>query len=343
MEKIDFILTWVDGSDLKWRSEKQKWEVTTNKASSLSVEANADCRYRSDDRLLRYWFRGVEKFAPWVNRVFFVTCGQKPEWLNENNPKLVLMNHEDYIPFEYLPTFNSNVIELNYHRIKDLSETFVLFNDDMFLLQPIEPSYFFCKGNPKLNTDLRYPNYVGHNNWSRFLFNDYCVVNRSFDIRKSIWNQKRKWFNVKELGVKRARQNIVCYIANKTLPVGIYGHLALPHLKSSIQELWNQHPDIMDCTCRHKFRSDDQVNQYLLCAWNQAKGCFYPVHEKGRGKQIEISPQSIDEIIHSIKNGLYPQVCLNDSPLNTDEEICMDLMMKAFDAFLPDKSSFEKR
>ncbi len=88
-------------------------------------DANADCRYR-DYGLLRYWFRSVERFAPWVNRMFFVTCGQKPEWLDENNPRLRLVNHADYIPAACLPTFQSNTIELNLHRIPDLSERFVL-------------------------------------------------------------------------------------------------------------------------------------------------------------------------------------------------------------------------
>jgi hypothetical protein len=59
----------------------------------------------------------VEKYAPWVNRVFFITCGQCPPWLNRNHPKLRLVDHKDFIPLEYLPTFNSMTIELNLHRI----------------------------------------------------------------------------------------------------------------------------------------------------------------------------------------------------------------------------------
>ena len=75
--------------------------------------------------------------------MFFVTCGQKPDWLDETNPKLRLINHAAYIPSEYFPTFHSDTIELNLHRIPDLSERFVLFNDDMFLLRPSTPDQFF--------------------------------------------------------------------------------------------------------------------------------------------------------------------------------------------------------
>ena len=45
----------------------------------------------------KYWFRGVEKFAPWVNKVYLVTDQQKPSWLNITSEKLVLVDHSDII------------------------------------------------------------------------------------------------------------------------------------------------------------------------------------------------------------------------------------------------------
>lgn len=98
--------------------------------------------------MLRYWFRGVEKFAPWVNKIFFVTYGHMPKWLNIDHPKLVVVKHEDFIPSQYLPTFNSQLIEFNFCYIKDLSERFVYFNDDMFLLNDVSPERFFKDGLP---------------------------------------------------------------------------------------------------------------------------------------------------------------------------------------------------
>ena len=338
MEKIDFVLTWVDGTDPKWIAEKRKYEKYIIESSE---EANAECRYRPETEMLRYWFRGVEKFAPWVNKIHFVTCGQKPYWLNGNHKKLNLVNHNDYIPSQYLPTFSSNVIELNLHRLPNLKEHFVLFNDDMYLLQPIRESFYFREGNPVLSADLRYPRYLRYNNWGRFLYNDYCIVNRCFYIKESIWGNRGKWFNLKELGTKRVRQNILCFLANRTLPVRIYEHVPNPHLKSSLQELWDVCGDIMDNTSKSKFRSDEQVNQYLLCAWNQAKGLFVPIRDEKRGKQFEISPNNIDRIVSAIENQQYPQVCLNDSPVNTENDICIEKICHAFNKILPDKSEFE--
>ena len=340
MGKIDFVLAWVDGSDPSWIVEKKKYENKGCDSVGLG-DANSQCRYR-DDGLLKYWFRCVENNAPWVNKIHFVTCGQKPIWLVENHPKLNLVNHSDYIPSQYLPTFNANTIEMNFHRIDSLSEQYVYFNDDEFILQELTPDFFFKNGQPVLETNLKYSNKVGYNNWSRLVFNDYCVVNRSFDIRKSIWKNRGKWFNIAELGMKRARQNFLCYIANKTLPVGLYGHVALPHLKSTLQEIWDACPDIMTQAMMHKFRMDDQVNQWLLCAWNQAKGSFYPTHENKIGKNFSLSTANVDKLCEAIKSKQFPQICINDTKKNTEPERCFKLVSEAFESILPNKSSFEK-
>ena len=101
---IDFVVTWVDGNDPAWQQEKQKYT-----AVNADVRVN---RYREWDQL-KYWFRAVEKYAPWVNKIHFVTWGHLPEWLDTTNPKLNIVNHKDYIPEEYLPTFSSHTIELH--------------------------------------------------------------------------------------------------------------------------------------------------------------------------------------------------------------------------------------
>ena len=339
MGKIDFVITWVDGSDPQWRKEKKYYEDLEH-INFQKDDANTECRYRNNG-LLKYWFRGVEKFAPWVNQIHFVTCGQKPEWLNTAHPKLHLVNHKDYIPPQYLPTFCSNVIELNLHRIESLSEKFVIFNDDIFLLQPLEPIFYFRNGLPVLDTDLTHSTLVGYNNWSRVLFNNYCIVRMSFNSKKSILDNWHKWFNLKELGYKRTIKNLLCYLANHTLPMSTYGHLSFPHLKSTLQEIWDTHPDLLEQVSLQKFRGDDGINQWLLCAWNQAKGCFYPTHKDRLGQNISIRPDAMNKICDIVKGGLTPQICLNDTLKNTDFENCTKAIVAAFETLLPTKSMFE--
>ena len=340
METIDFVITWVDGEDPKWLAEKQKYQ-NAGRPILLSGDANSDCRYRSDHELLRFWFRAVEKFAPWVRTIHFVTCGQKPYWLNENHSKLSLVNHKDFIPKKFLPTFNANPIEMNFHRIENLAEQFVFFNDDMFLLHPIGPDFFFRGGVPVLISDLRYPKNISYNNWSRLVFNDYCILQKSFNMKDTIWRNRKKWFDFSELGVKRTRQNFLSFLANKSIPVHIYGHLSSPHLKSSFQSVWDVWSEVMDITCSSRFRSDEQVNQWLLCGWNQALGKFYPAHEKNRGKNFSISPNNLEEVRNAILSQAYPQICINDTGNNTDPQRVSNELIEAFSQILPKKSEFE--
>ena len=140
---IDFVVTWVDGSDEDWIAQKNKYLVKNT--ASVDVRKR---RYR-DWNIFMYWFRGVEKYAPWVNHVYLVTSGHYPKWLDLTNPKLSLITHDVIFDEKYLPTFNNCAIELLMHKIPGLSEHFVYFNDDLFLTAPTEPSDFFKNGMPR--------------------------------------------------------------------------------------------------------------------------------------------------------------------------------------------------
>ena len=147
LEKIDFVVTYLDSTDKKWQEERAKY-------SGENLDSrNSEARYRNMDNF-QYWFRAIERYAPWVNKIHLVTWGHVPEWLDTTNPKINIVKHDDYIPKEYLPTFNSNVLDLNLDRIPGLSENFVYFNDDIFLNSKTEPSDFFKNNLPLLRGNL---------------------------------------------------------------------------------------------------------------------------------------------------------------------------------------------
>lgn len=133
-DMIDFVITWVDGDDPIWQ---KKFEYF----SKFSEGDKRSVRYRNWD-LLRYWFRGVEKYASWVRYVFFVTEGHIPDWINTECTKLKIVKHSDFIPLDDLPLFNSRAIEVNLHRIPELSEKFVYFNDDFLIINKINKTFF---------------------------------------------------------------------------------------------------------------------------------------------------------------------------------------------------------
>src|SRR5690606_10093694 len=140
---IDFVVTWVDMDDPKWKRDFAKYSGKIDNSKNETTEA----RFR-DHGLLKYWFRGVEKFAPWVRNIHFVTCGQQPEWLDTSHPKLRMVNHEDYIPKQFLPCFNSSLIAIYLHGSRWLAEHVVYFDDDFDISEILPVSRCFSNGVP---------------------------------------------------------------------------------------------------------------------------------------------------------------------------------------------------
>ena len=340
-KKIDFVLPWVDGSDPAWLAEKRRYESGGAAVPCAGGEANAECRYR-DSGLLKYWFRAVERFAPWVNRVFFVTCGQKPDWLDESNQKLRLVNHAEYIPAEYLPTFHSDTIELNLHRLPDLSERFVLFNDDTFLLRPVAPGFFFRKGLPVIPCDLGIPRWIGCSNISRVVVNNAGVLKRGLDVERLVRRNLWKFADVRALGLARAVKNVASFAVNRVWIPGTFGHLPMPHLKSTFEEIWRSQPRVMDRTSRSRFRIDDGVNHWLASAWNVVSGRFCPANEKRRGEFVSFDEMTLAGVCGIVRRQGCPQLCLNDRGDDVTPERCFAEIASAFESVLPEKSSFEK-
>ncbi|WP_352074796.1 hypothetical protein [Escherichia coli] len=49
--------------------------------------------------------------------MYIITDNQTPEWIDLYS-NVTIIDHRDIIPKEYLPTFNSHVIEAYLHKIK---------------------------------------------------------------------------------------------------------------------------------------------------------------------------------------------------------------------------------
>ena len=106
MNTIDFVFPYVDCSDKIW--EKTYIEERRKKNLPTKIES---MRYRNWDNL-QYLFRGIAKFMPWIRNVYMIVSNieQVPSWVDTEEVKIVL--HKDFIPKEFLPTFNSTCIEM---------------------------------------------------------------------------------------------------------------------------------------------------------------------------------------------------------------------------------------
>lgn len=134
---IDLVYLWVNGNDPKWRAKR---DACIGRPSDK--QENCAGRY-ADSGELKYSLRSVEKYAPWIRRIFIVTDNQVPEWLDTTNEKVQIVDHTEIMPAESLPCFNSALIEHFLDRIPGLSEHFLYANDDTYFNQPVSPSTFF--------------------------------------------------------------------------------------------------------------------------------------------------------------------------------------------------------
>lgn len=337
MEKIDFVVTWLDSSDPEWQKQYEYY-----KTGAKGDKGKA--RYR-EMNIFQYWFRAVERYAPWVNKVYLVTNGKFPDWINEDNPKLVLVKHEDYIPKECLPTFNSCAIELHFHRIKGLSEHFVYFNDDILPNSPITPDYYFKNGLPcdyNKETCLNVPIYTKTERFSIYMsmLADIGIVNAHFNRWETVRQSPRRWFGP-HLGLKGLVMSAV--LMKQRLFVGFSNyHTEQAYLKSTFENVWEKEPEFLASSCT-RFREDVIANPYLFRYWQLAKNTFYP--KKRRFATFHFFDRSVADGIHkTLFNPNIASICVNDSSLCPDDDFDYidSHLTKWLEEKFPEKSSFEK-
>ena len=334
--KIDFVVTWVDSNDPEWVKSYNYYRP------EKPITDNA--RFRNWD-IFRYWFRAVERYAPWVNKVFLITNGKFPDWINPQCRKLKLVNHSDYIPEKYLPTFNSNTIELNIGRIKELSEYFVLFNDDVFLNSPIKPDYYFWKGLPcDYNFESPYSNriHTKENNFGIGItkYCDVAILNSHFNRKEVVRQAWSKWYG-KHLWGKPLLLSLLM-LERERFENFIMFHIEQPMLKSIFQEVWEEEPDILDQSCS-RFRSETNLNQWLMRYWQFASNKFYPSIRKGIAYE-----RYNKEIINDIQKVLLEErtysVCINDNSYCSEEDFILasNKIRECLELKFPIISIFEK-
>lgn len=307
--KIDLVYLWVDGNDPEHRKSREYWQKQLGVPES---ESNNEHKY-VDHEELRYSLRSAMKNAPWIRKIFIVTNGQIPKWLDlSKTDKIEIINQNQIMPQDALPTFNSGAIEFCIHNIPDLTEHFLLANDDCFFNRPVLPDFFFEKdGKPIVRLQkmkisrYKIQNYIYHR-----------TIKRSNDLIFNIPNSK-SWLI--------PQHNIDAY--SKSL------------YKECIETFPNEFKNVI----YSKFRSEGiQRVIFSLYLLKNNKGKLKHIHRHRFYKHedslyIEISGLSM--LGQIIKNTPY-LICLNDSCRVKDKHLAN---YKTFLEYLfPEKQNFEK-
>lgn len=329
MEKIDLVYMWVDDSDKKWRDEKNYWLGEIQGKAPMFDEAAVDARWRDNDEL-KFALRSVDKFAPWINHIFIVTgFGQVPKWLNTKHPKITIVPHEQIMPKDSIPTFNSVAIEMCLMNIPNLSEHFLLANDDMFFYRDVGPDFFFDQNGRaivwykqnKISDDIGYEMEMAESDYRRTVLVAGYKINQIFG--KKFWNLAP-------------------------------AHNIDPYIKSSMAQCRN-HPLLtrdFAIQIRNKFRTNWEIQRWIFNLYDLAHGraVFKRVRYRKKAKHwiynriykdnYMNAPMYCDNTNNIPANANPSLFCINDTPNTTDEirKQNWEFLNRKF----PDKSQFEK-
>ena len=170
---MDAVIAYVNGCEKVWRTNYNKYGTDI-------------LRYMKfyDWGTLKYVLRGISTYMPYIKNVFLLVSNieQVPDYVDQSKVKVVL--HKDFIPEEFLPTFNACTIELFMHRIKDLGEEFIYFNDDIIPMSPIAYNDLIYNGHICMS-------FV--NNYSSPGKSSYGIINQSFRAACLYVNSKNSY------------------------------------------------------------------------------------------------------------------------------------------------------
>ncbi|RKS19544.1 Stealth-like protein [Arthrobacter sp. AG1021] len=307
---IDVVYTWVDGDDPSWL-EKRAREQSKMDGVEYHPEAIHSARFTSRDEL-KYSLRSLQAYAPWVNHIYLVTDGQKPDWLDEVD-NLTVVDHREIFDNEDIPSFNSNAIISRLHHIKNLSEHYIFMNDDVMFGQQVSPSDFFTPSGIALvsTSNNRRP-------FGKPSVHDEPHINLTRNIRNLI---------DQEFGITVSRA---------------IKHTPHPQIKSVHFEMEKKFLKSYRHTWSSKFRHhEDIVADQLHHYYAQIIGKAVPGSLTYNYINILDNRYSVT-MRETLKKRHRQAMCINDAPVEGAEPIPESEVLQFLNAYFPIASIYEK-
>lgn len=272
--KIDLVYLWVNGNDPQWIQDKETWQTKLR----ICDKSTNNCRF-IDNQELRYSLRSIEMNAPWINKIFIVTNGQIPEWLDIAHPKIKIVTHKEIMPAEALPTFNSEAIETCIANIPGLSEYFLYANDDCFINRPVKPSFFFNNdGQPVVRLvrqnwqpeEIEQKLYLKNVTFSINLIKKHYGVEYKFETVHNIDAYKKSYLIQCKQEFQKEFEN-TCYCKFRTknsVQRTIYSFWMLANRLALFKECGRKNKDALYLTLGKPNQMAETIksrNPYLLC------------------------------------------------------------------------------
>lgn len=264
---IDIVLPWVDGDDPTLNARRMSY--MNNGLEARQEDVAGTSRYKSLGEI-QYCIASINIFAPFVRKIFIVTDSQDPKL----EPYLNNMFPDGHIPIEivdhkvifkgyeqYLPVFNSRAIETLIWQIPDLSERFILMNDDFLFIGKATAEDFFRGEKSVCYADWFFTP------WAKFLR----------------WIKPKKRGH-KHVGFKDSMLNAISLIGTPSWFLCL-GHTPRALRKSFYENFYKTHEDALIRNISHKFRHESQFNSQELFYMSE--------HKEGRVIQIPVRSKCI--------------------------------------------------
>lgn len=338
---IDFVLPWVNGDDLEWQKSKNMH------ANSKIIEHNLSTRHR-DMNSLKYVLRSIEKNCPWYNKIHLITCGHYPDWLDINHPKINLVTHEElYYNKAHLPVFSSSSIEMNLPNLQNIAEQFVYLNDDTIIFNKVDVERFFRDGKPvdflshgwlprnKIFASLR-----GMDTWAYSIKNNLRLINQKFSPLKF----KKDNLYHSSYNAKIKLSNFLLQNIYREFIWLEHWHHPKPYTMSTLKAVYSNFQKEMMACSSNKFRTENDLTQYLYRYWQLATGDYIPYKFNDAMAVNITSEKALTNTITKISS--TPElnfICLNDVDTLTDYEFYTTKLLNQefLEQKFPDKASFE--
>ena len=311
---VDVVYTWVNGNDPAHAAKRTAFLAERKDIHSNALDA---ARFRDNDDL-RYSMRSLEMFAPWVRRIIVVTDAQTPSWLNVKHPKIRVVDHADFVPARYLPTFNSHVIEAYLHTIPDLADHFVYLNDDFFLGRPCHKTEFFTpNGLPLSLVDWRWRRVFGY--W---------------------WTKTPH---------ARSYYNTLAFLKEQGMPTEpefITAHGPYAQTRSNLSDAFDFYREKIEAFAGNKFRTVNELAMYSHAAplWLYRKKKIVPCDERHFYVQTDRADRIAyyKGILNSQRDSAAPVFfCINDVRDNSDSSQWLEDFHALMRACFPSTSPYE--
>lgn len=138
--EVDLVIAYVNNQDESWRTSFFDF-CCKNNLRQMIPNMLGD-RFGGLD-FLSWHLKLANKNMPWLRKIFLLVSSKSQLEGIELPNNVEVVEHEDFIWYQYLPTFNSTTIEMFLWNIPNLGEHFIYANDDMLPCKPMKPSDFF--------------------------------------------------------------------------------------------------------------------------------------------------------------------------------------------------------